>query len=145
MPVLDLLTQLQDLDNRIALFVIIGLLALAAWAISLTWFRRQRGYNPYHKLAEHFKTRYRRRSRREQHVLAQGRSVVLGRTGAFWFKQPLYLPDEARCLNALTLAPTGAGKSTYLLSTFLDADLRHADVSPRSEERRVGKECRSRW
>ena len=43
MPVLDLLTQLQDLDNRIALFVIIGLLALAAWAISRTWFRRQRG------------------------------------------------------------------------------------------------------
>jgi hypothetical protein len=125
---LDVLTQLQDLDNRITLIAVLGLVALAGWAILVSWVQRRRGYHPYRKLADHFKTRSRRRSRREQRELAQGRSVVLGHTGWFVLKQPLILPETARCLNVLTLAPTGAGKSVYYLVTFLAADLQHPDV-----------------
>jgi transposase InsO family protein len=116
---LDVLTQLQDLDNRITLIAVLGLVALAGWAILVSWVQRRRGYHPYRRLADRFKTRSRRRSRREQRELAQGRSVVLGHTGWFVLKQPLILPETARCLNVLTLAPTGAGKSVYYLVTFL--------------------------
>ena len=36
------------------------------------------------------------------------------------------------------IGANGAGKSTFLRTIY-------GDLDPRSEERRVGKECRSRW
>ena len=48
----------------------------------------------------------------------------------------------------LTTGPTGAGKTTTLyafLRKVLHPDIKIITIEDRSEERRVGKECRSRW
>src|SRR5256886_7675434 len=37
------------------------------------------------------------------------------------------------------------GSAAEALGQARDLDVRHGESSPRSEERRVGKECRSRW
>ena len=39
---------------------------------------------------------------------------------------------------------TGANKSSYI-DSFLDRAYNATELATRSEERRVGKECRSRW
>ena len=45
------------------------------------------------------------------------------------------------------LGPSGSGKSTLLniIGGIDDADEGYISIDGRSEERRVGKECRSRW
>src|SRR5690554_7582275 len=53
-------------------------------------------------------------------------------------------------LLLLAFALSGAGSATNLQARFAATDLarpthRGRDLSLRSEERRVGKECRSRW
>lgn len=120
--------SIQQLSNLVMWIGFGATLCIFVTGLLLQLWRRKRGYNPYRRLADRFKTRQRRHSRRELRELAQGRSVVLGHIGRFLLKQPLILAESARCLNVLNLAPTGAGKSAYYLSAFLDADLRHPDV-----------------
>ena len=45
------------------------------------------------------------------------------------------------------IGANGAGKSTFLRTIYGDLDPTTGTIAlgPRSEERRVGKECRSRW
>ena len=57
----------------------------------------------------------------------------------------------AAALTLAVLASPGSAALTDVDSSYLEDDKSEADVrgqapfSPRSEERRVGKECRSRW
>ena len=37
------------------------------------------------------------------------------------------------------------GKISQIIGPVIDVSFENADKIPRSEERRVGKECRSRW
>ena len=51
-----------------------------------------------------------------------------------------FLLEEATVSTALTVTVDG-----HINKDFYPADERGEDCIPRSEERRVGKECRSRW
>src|SRR3712207_9329468 len=57
--------------------------------------------------------------------------------------------DEAAIVNLTAVVPGGPqGKRTSAVGSHLDLAptlLEFAGLSQRSEERRVGKECRSRW
>ena len=60
------------------------------------------------------------------------------------------LPELLAALDGapqvLLSAPTGAGKSTWLpLQLLAHPGINGKIILLRSEERRVGKECRSRW
>ena len=55
-------------------------------------------------------------------------------------------------LSAAAAAPTAildeentAAAESRLNQSWLDMEIEYNDLHPRSEERRVGKECRSRW
>src|SRR3546814_7447904 len=66
-----------------------------------------------------------------------------GRTDRVWLDRATDLPDS------LTVPAGGFMRARYRTAAAFDATLDGADISIRSEERRVGKECvstcRSRW
>src|SRR6266536_1016765 len=53
-------------------------------------------------------------------------------------------PATTRSATAMTLK-TQKEKASYALGMKIGGDLKRQGVGARSEERRVGKECRSRW
>ena len=53
--------------------------------------------------------------------------------------------ETVKGLNLLGPAFQTVGYNTFQLNTLKVANATDADVTTRSEERRVGKECRSRW
>lgn len=122
----------SPIDHLVDVATWIGLgttVCIFTFGLLLYLWKLKHGYNQYRQLADRFKTRPRRRSQRELRELAQGRSVALGRIVGLWPAQPLIVPESARPFNASIFAPTGAGKTTQILSTYLDADLHHPDVS----------------
>src|SRR2546429_6013281 len=60
-------------------------------------------------------------------------AVGAGSWSAYWYNGHIYSSEIARGLDVLDLLPSG-----FLSTNELEA-------AKRSEERRVGKECRSRW
>ena len=131
MSFLDVLTQLQDLNTIFSIVVPIVLVALLVYVVFASRSRRRHGWRAVLHLEDWFKVRYKRRSRKEQHALAQGNSVTLGtvlHAGWWWMKQPLIIPESARCFNVLSVAPVGAGKTFFYLVTFIAQDLSRPNV-----------------
>lgn len=131
MPLLDVLTQFQDLNTRIWVVVAIIIVATLGSMVLASRSRRRRGWRGVIHLEDWFKVRYKRRSRKELRALALGNSVTLGRVlhaGWWWMKQPLIIPESARCYNALNIGPVGAGKTIFYLITYIAQDLSRPHV-----------------
>jgi len=125
----DLLSELEVLNQRALLvFVIVIFVGAAFIALAERW-RRKRGWRAARTLDDQFKTRQKRRSSREQRALARGNSVVLGKHLQVWPRQKFLLPESARCLNVLNLGPTGVGKTTYFVTTFIAQDMVRPEVA----------------
>lgn len=129
MILVDLLSDFDLLYQRvvIVLAVLVGM-SLAALMLTLLYTQR-RGGSRARWLADRFKTRQRRRSRKAMHVLAQGESVVLGKHVQIWPRQDFLIPGNARCLNVLNFGPVGVGKTAFFLSTFIAQDIARPEVA----------------
>jgi hypothetical protein len=128
MILVDLLSDLDVLYQRvlIVLAVLVGI-SLAAFILALLYTQRRGGARA-RWLADRFKTRQRRRSRKELRALAQGESVVLGKNLQVWPRQDVILPATARCLNVLNMGPVGVGKTAFFLN-FIAQDMTRPEVA----------------
>ena len=84
-----------------------------------------------------------RHRERDENILANDKIVIKGAREHNLKNVSLTLPREKFIVMT---GLSGSGKSSLAFDTiYADGQRRYVESLSRSEERRVGKECRSRW